>query len=90
MWGECEPGFRAGHDVPIIRSALQEITGAATIPQIFIGGKWIGGSMEVLEAAESGQLQRLLEQNSIPFSHHGEVNRYDFLPSWVQKQPQAA
>ena len=82
--------IRAGHDVPIIRSALQEITGAATIPQIFIGGKWIGGSMEVLGAAESGQLQRLLEQNSIPFSHHGEVNRYDFLPSWVQKQPQAA
>ena len=84
------PEFRAAHDVPKIRSALQEITGAATIPQIFVAGDWIGGSMEVMDAAESGELRRLLEQSSIPCSHDGEVNRYDFLPNWVQKQPQAA
>jgi cysteine synthase A len=85
-----DPDFRTAHDVQKIRSALQEITGAATIPQIFIGGEWIGGSMEVLEAAESGELQRLLGQSSIPFNHQGQVSRYDFLPNWVQKQPQAA
>lgn len=84
------PKFRADHDVQKVRSALQEITGAATIPQIFIGGEWIGGSMEVMEAAESGDLQRLLERNSIPCSYDGEVSRYDFLPNWVRKQPQAA
>lgn len=85
-----DPDFRAAHDVPKIRSALQEITGAATIPQIFIGGEWIGGSMEVLESAESGQLQRLLQQRSIPFNHVGKVSRYDLLPNWVRKQPRAA
>jgi cysteine synthase A len=85
------PEFRAAHDVPKIRAALQEITGAATIPQVFIGGVWIGGSMEVMEAAESGELQRLLASNSIPFDYEGEVSRYDFLPNWVQRpQSQAA
>ena len=85
------PEFRAAHDVPKIRAALQEITGAATIPQVFVGGVWIGGSMEVMEAAESGELQRLLASNSIPFDYDGEVSRYDFLPNWVQRpQSQAA
>jgi cysteine synthase A len=85
------PELRAAHDVPRIRAALREITGAATIPQIFIGGVWIGGCMEVLEAAESGELQRLLAQNSIPASHDGAISRFDFLPNWVRRpHPQTA
>lgn len=84
------PDFRAAYNVPKIRSALQEVTGAATIPQIFIAGEWVGGSMEVLQAAESGELRRLLDQGSIPCSHEGPMSRYEFLPNWVQKQPKAA
>jgi cysteine synthase A len=78
------PTFRAAHDVPKIRAALQEVTGAATIPQVFVGGRWIGGCTEVMEAAESGALQRLLAQHSIACGFKGSLNRYDFLPNWVQ------
>jgi cysteine synthase A len=84
------PEFRAAHDVPSIRAALQEITGAPTIPQVFVGGKLIGGCMEVLEAAESGELQRLFAENEVECRVGGTVNRYDFLPNWVQPQPVAA
>lgn len=85
------PAFRIVHDVPKIRAALRELTGAATIPQVFIGGAWIGGCTEVMEAAESGRLYRLLSDSSISPSFDGPLSRYDFLPNWVQKvQPQPA
>jgi len=80
-----DPDFRAAHDVPKIRAALRELTGAATIPQIFVGGVWIGGCMELMEAAESGELYRLLSESSIPPSYEGELSRYDFLPNWIQR-----
>lgn len=39
---------------------LREKTGQRTVPQIFIGNKFIGGSSELEELNESGQLDSLL------------------------------
>jgi len=86
-----DPNFLAAHDVPEIRAALRELTGAATIPQVFVGGVWIGGCMEVMEAAESGEFYRLLSESSIPPKYDGELSRYDFLPNWIRRtQPEPA
>lgn len=78
------PEIRKSHDVPSIRAALQEITGAATIPQLFVGGIKIGGCMEVMESAESGALQELLAERSIACGSKEPVSRVEFLPNWVQ------
>ncbi|CAH8285708.1 unnamed protein product [Eruca vesicaria subsp. sativa] len=43
-----------------IQSALGEIVGRRTIPQVFINGKHIGGSDDTIEAHESGELAKLL------------------------------
>lgn len=80
-----DPAFRADHDVPKVRAALRELTGAATIPQVFVGSVWIGGCMEVMEAAESGELYRLLLDSSISPSFDGALSRNDFLPNWIQR-----
>ena len=51
---------------PAKRAALLEITGQSSLPHVFVGGESIGGlysgSPGLLEAMESGQLQRLVEE----------------------------
>ncbi|KAF8092196.1 hypothetical protein N665_0422s0025 [Sinapis alba] len=43
-----------------VQSALGEIVGRRTVPQVFINGKHIGGSDDTVEAYESGELAKLL------------------------------
>jgi len=84
------PEFRAGHDVPGIRAALAEVAGARTIPQIFAGGTHIGGCMEVMKVAASGELQKLLCEQGIRCDY-ASVDPYQFLPNWVElPEPLAA
>lgn len=44
---------------PRARNALRDWSGFPTMPQLFIGGKLIGGSDIALELFESGELQTL-------------------------------
>jgi monothiol glutaredoxin len=44
--------------------ALEEYTQWPTVPQIFIHGKFIGGSDIVMEMHERGELKEALEQKS--------------------------
>jgi cysteine synthase A len=82
--------FRAAHDEPAIRAALGAIAGSPTIPQIYAGGAHLGGSMDVIAAADSGELQTLLAAKGIPCGD-GPVDPYSFLPNWVKiERPIAA
>ena len=47
---------------PAIRQELQQISGWPTIPQIFVKGELVGGADITEELAESGELERLLEE----------------------------
>ncbi len=46
---------------PELRDAIKRFTNWPTIPQVFIGGKFVGGCDIVREMYESGELQSLLE-----------------------------
>ena len=51
------------HDIeddPAQRQAMEEATGRSTVPQIFINGKHIGGSDDLLELDAKGELDKLL------------------------------
>jgi len=76
------PEFRAANDVAKIRAALAELAGNPTLPQVYAGGTHLGGCMEVMAAADSGELQRLLVEKGIPCSE-AAIDPYQFLPSWV-------
>jgi cysteine synthase A len=80
--------FREANDVPKIRAALAEVAGAPTIPQIYADGTHLGGSMDIIAAANSGALQKLLAEKGIPCSD-AKLDPYGFLPNWV-KLPKAA
>ncbi|KAJ4833208.1 Glutaredoxin-C3 [Turnera subulata] len=43
-----------------IQYVLLELVGRRTVPQVFVNGKHIGGSDDLKDAAENGQLQKLL------------------------------
>lgn len=50
----------AGDNIIDIQDALYEVTGARSVPRVFIGGKFIGGGDDTAAKAASGELKELL------------------------------
>ena len=66
-----------------IRAALTERTGMQTIPQVFVGGKFVGGCTEVFDAYREEQLQGLLANAEVSYDRNDEVDPYQFMPGWL-------
>jgi monothiol glutaredoxin len=49
---------------PAIREGIKEFSNWPTIPQVYIDGKFVGGSDILLELHQSGELQKLLSPPS--------------------------
>ena len=69
-----------------IRAVLEDRFSVKTIPQIFVGGKLVGGATEVFDAHRSGELQALLDASDIPHNRDIDVDPYSFLPGWLQSR----
>ena len=76
---EYQRGNRGGD----IRAALQQRLGSPTIPQIFVGGEYIGGATETFDAFNEGKLQRLMDEKGIEYDRNMRFNAYNFLPKWL-------
>jgi cysteine synthase A len=66
-----------------IRAALTARTSITTIPQIFVGGEFVGGATDVFDAYKQGRLQDLLERNHVAYDRNLKVDPYSFLPTWL-------
>ena len=66
-----------------IRAAIREQTGLKTIPQIYVGGRHIGGATELFDAAKDGQLEKLLNENRVKWNTTAIRDPYSFLPQWL-------
>jgi cysteine synthase A len=66
-----------------IRAALTARTSMQTIPQIFIGGEFVGGCTDLFEAWKTGRIQKLLRQAGVTYSEDIEVDPYAYLPGWL-------
>jgi cysteine synthase A len=73
-----------------VRAALSARTGCRTIPQIFVGGTFIGGCTETFDAYRSGELQRLLKQSGVDFDEAAALDPYGFFPAWLQSRQAVA
>ena len=69
-----------------IRAAIREQTGLKTIPQIYIGGKHIGGATELFDACRDGTMQKMLDENSVEFNREVDTDPYTFLPGWLHSR----
>jgi hypothetical protein len=44
----------------LLQDALAQVTGARTVPRVFIGNKFVGGGDDTARLAENGKLRKLL------------------------------
>jgi len=75
--------YQEGNRGGKIRAAIQEQTGLKTIPQIYIGGKHIGGATELFDAAKDGSMADLLKANNVAWTASENRDPYTFLPGWL-------
>jgi len=66
-----------------VRAALNARFDVKTIPQLFVGGRHIGGATETFDAFNEGELQKLLGQTGVAYNHTVNVDPYSLLPSWL-------
>ena len=50
---------------PGLREGIKQFTNWPTIPQLYVGGEFVGGCDIVREMYQSGELQQLLEQKGV-------------------------
>lgn len=72
-----------------IRAALKERVQSPTIPQIFVGGEYIGGATETFDAFNDGTLKTLLAKTGFELNAAPGVNAYSFLPNWLHPRKSA-
>jgi len=66
-----------------IRAALSAQTGINTIPQVFVGGGFVGGCTETFDAWKAGQFQALLNNSDVDFNADLIIDPYTLLPTWL-------
>ncbi len=67
-----------------IRKALNAHTDCITIPQVFVGGEFVGGCSETFDEFKAGSLQRRLQASTVNFAQDVDIDPYDLLPKWLQ------
>ena len=66
-----------------IYEVLKQRTGSLTLPQIFIGGSFAGGCIDICDSLRTGQLHEHLQQHSIAFKATVNTDPYTHLPAWL-------
>lgn len=61
----CSTALCCAADGGDVQSALQEVTGSHTVPQIFIKGQFLGGASETQDAYHSGDLMTKLDDAGV-------------------------
>ena len=72
-----------------IRAVLAARTGESTIPQIFIGGKLIGGCTELFDAYRDGSMVRRLCDAGVDMDSSIDIDPYSLLPQWLHPRQRA-
>jgi cysteine synthase A len=72
-----------------IRAVLADRTGAKTLPQVFIGGKHIGGATDLFDGWRNGNIQTLLEEGGVSYDREVKLDPYSLLPKWLQPRKSA-
>ena len=57
-----------------------------TIPQVFVGGQFIGGCTEVFDSYRERGLQDLLSDAQVSYDRDDGVDPYQFMPGWLHSR----
>jgi len=81
--------FQANDRGGKIREVLEAELGVPTIPQIYIGGKHIGGATDLFTAFSKGEIQSQLDSLGVAFDDSGIADVNSFMPQWLQPRKSA-
>ncbi|WP_298829029.1 cysteine synthase [uncultured Piscinibacter sp.] len=74
-----QEGNRGGR----VRAELQRRTGSVTLPQIFVGGDYVGGATDVFDGLKAGTFAARLHRHGVAFDATVRSDPYSFLPKWL-------
>jgi cysteine synthase A len=69
-----------------IRAVLDARIGSPTIPQVYIGGKHIGGCTELFDEMRAGKMQERLDACGVDYDKEVRFDPYALLPKWIQSR----
>jgi cysteine synthase A len=66
-----------------ILAVLNQRNDWPTIPQIYVGGEFVGGATDLFDVSKAGELQPKLAARNIPYNETINRDPYSFLPTWL-------
>ena len=66
-----------------MRKVLEKQNNWKTLPQIYIGGEFVGGCTDLFDGINDGRFAELMAKHQIPYDQSVKVNPYDLLPGWL-------
>ena len=66
-----------------ILAVLNQKNDWPTIPQIYVGGEFVGGATDLFDVGKAGELQPKLAARNIPYNETINKDPYSFLPAWL-------
>ncbi len=81
--------YQAGNLGGNIRAALRARTDSPTIPQVFVGGRHMGGCTDVFDAFADGRLHAALREAGASFDDQARFDPYSLLPTWLHPRKSA-
>jgi cysteine synthase A len=66
-----------------ILAVLNQQNDWPTIPQIYVGGEFVGGATDLFDIGKAGELQPKLAARNIPYNETINRDPYSFLPAWL-------
>ena len=66
-----------------ILTVLNQRNNWPTIPQIYVGGEFVGGATDLFDVGKAGELQPKLAAHNIPYNETINRDPYSFLPAWL-------
>jgi cysteine synthase A len=66
-----------------MRAVLEKTNDWNTLPQIYIGGEFIGGCTDLFDRYLEGEIGQLLDAKRITYDRETQVDPYKMLPGWL-------
>jgi len=66
-----------------MRNYLDKTNNWETLPQIYIGGEFVGGCTDLFDKCIDKSLQSMLDQYEIPYDKTVNIDPYSLLPNWL-------
>lgn len=70
-----------------LKATLIDHTGYSSLPQIFVDGKFIGGSTELFDSIINRNFFKKLDAAEVSYNRVVDVDPYTLLPGWMQSAP---